>query len=1134
MYIIDDEKKESYIEVFFLDTNTTVLNRIAWALNTLPEYIWIDTDHKTRLSTDIRERVYIIDLWKACQQKDVGIYSLLSKYSDNFKVDDIITLWAYYHISDFNALKLDPNFNEAYPFVKDIYNPSRQLTELQKKKSTFHTAQNVLVQKFRFIKSIAPDPQIDVSNIITDKVVRQLSFDTDKNDLSSVFNDLKTTPTIPLITHNNYYKIYENYIPQASWLSSEDKIMCKYVISNDDVVSISIYLRNNKIIAEMQQIKEADTDEILKSLFTNIVNPEFTDNTIGGYFMTDYMIDNNLFGDIILSGDYFHEFICFNDNVRHAGKYGSRIMYFTLPYSSSKQALVATMTRKIITKENERYNRNTPYVSIKIIRATDNAVIDIFRLFFIRLLNFYKLNESNLAKSYASFGAIDSAVPVRKGPGRKPKEQLPEPYKKISFFKELVPTIFVSQNPEEIYSRRCQKKITLISEDEKTEYENKNMQVLTFPKEQDEHISVPQQYVCLDPTYPYPGLIKFNNVLGVAPCCFKVDQRGKPIFTKYYSNVESEKKQQNVYIKQSDKIIKLNDFGYFPSGRIVNHISELFERINVKVIRQGINYSVNSFLECILYALNIENYSQKNEQEQTILLTTYRNKFKQHIHLGLQEGIPLTHFDKMDTFIDPEYSIRIAEFIFNCNILLFYKTLKYPNGQIIVPQHKNGYCKFVRDDTKPSVFIFVHLGAETDLLTHPHCELIIPLTPEMEVQLKKNKQLENIKSYWVKKDIGYEFCWRIYDTLSTYYYKNKKIKDCPPNLPELFNIESQYIDSSGKVRRLKLKNGPIVDTSPLPPFNVPLLTNLDQPTRLNKSDIIRWMKDLKLNLPTEYTIHNNIYYMQGWYNSIFYLRFYTDQIPLNQISQYKSFFQQSKFARCVLNWTLYQFSKTITENTSLTEEYVRKFVQQFIQSGKNVAYSLTDSFKNCPKNVILDSPELNTIRENIIYQILLLSKRDKTKLLNYKNKTTLDSYYMSEYDFDIHEKEYIVYFTETTPVRLTKMVDFAYPVHTLHTHLPTHTTSTFFYKHPTITRNKIVLSQISKTAEDAFGKAVQWNDNGILESTQIREQIPYYLYCVSKSNTTELYQVHDGFVEDNLSIVAMSNQVFAPILQLDL
>jgi hypothetical protein len=1156
------------LDVFFLDTQQTIFNRITWIINTLPEYVYIPEQILDNIY-ESKEIVEPTDLWSIVLKKP-NLLQLIEQLENKFSPDTIIKLWGAYYPKELNLI-MDPVFNERYKdvlFEVKTINKEQFIRNLNKKRKQFKIDQNTILTNIRNFIKIKEYPFVvsDVSNLSI-----RITFKSSKHTLYSIFDNLHVSQKIPIIMYNNFYKILKHYTPPLNWNSSDEYIIGKVVIDplkNEYTDIIIKVLSDNTYFVELKTHETYDTDTILTQFLEYIPDLEIVEkeeSDVGSSFAFNTVVDNNVFADILLTTSYISQFVSINDNIKHVYSNESRDIYYANPYDSNI-SLRATMTRKVAHTDSV-FPINTIYINIKIARATDNRTIKNFKLFLSRVITLYLDNYTIVSDFYKLYEIkeVETEIPRKSRRGRKPSGRKTAVQKTL-FPKDKIPEIFVSKNPKENYTRKCQKKNQPIIIPE-NEVEDEKMPVMMFPKQSDSAISTPQYYICSDNVYKYPGLIQFNNALGVAPCCFKTDQRNKPIYKKYFlgEQIPEEKQQQNVYFTRTDKIVTRNNFGYFPkSGNIVNNIGVLFEKINIlkkEIIRQGIDKSPNSFLDCVLTALKyraIEGLSGV-EREQ-FLQNERRNLIKNGIAvLAMQEmyGESISNIEQYikDTteYLDPEKVIRLVEHTYNCNILLFTKTDTYPLGELILPRHINGYCRFIRDDTKPSIFVFCHQGSETDLLAYPHCELIIQLNSQDITTLKKDPdKIMYFASSW-KYENGlnpiYNYCWKIYDRLASYYYKQIPVFPIPNDLILLLNIRRQYIDDNGKVRLLELGYSGlniVVETSPLPPFNRPLLTS-NKPTAMPRNIILEFMRYHNLEYPEEYTVEDVSQYLEGRYLDVFSIKLYVEsdkQMFYPNISSiHTEYITNSKLSRYLTNWILYLFSTYINTNNiqDIDKNSISRFVNQYILVNENFKYDVNkvgDTFNVADASGILAGGRIvctsHELLKRMVYQLRLLIERDRENVSTFYKKKNMDTYYVSEYDFTTYNNEYIIYYDYTMPIKLPELLEEKTDSYALQTYPPNNNLP-YFFKHPLITDNTVVLAQNTRTSEQALSGAIRWQDNGYNDTENevtIRENIPYYLYVLAKNGNSNVFQVGRGDVYDNLSISVTSRTNYFPIMNL--
>jgi hypothetical protein len=701
---------------------------------------------------DSKEIIEPIDLWDMAIKSN-NLFNLLGQLENKFSPELIIKIWGVYHPNELNLIMV-PEFTEKYQdvlFEVKTLDKKQYIENLKTRRTNFKIKQNDILTNIRNIVKIKEYPSV-VSDIANSSI--RVSFKSSKTTLFGIFDNLHVSSKIPVIIYNNFYKILKHYTPPLNWDSSDEYIMGKVLIDSTKNEYTDIIIKkisDTTYFVELKSHESYDVNTIITDFIEYIPNVDIIDkqeSNVGSSFAFNTLVDNNVFADILLTTNYILQFISINDNIIHVPPRGNRDLYYVNPYDSNI-TLRAMMTRKVASADSI-FPINTIYTNIKILRATDNSVIDQFKSFLSRIITIYIDNYTIVSDFYKLYNIkeVEISKSRGRGRGRKPMKNK-STIRKTLFPKDRIPEIFISQNENENYSRKCQKKNQpLIIPEE--DVGDEKLQVMMFPKQSDSTISQSQYYVCKHTTYKYPGLINFNNSIGVAPCCFRTDQRNKPIYKRYFfdEEVKEEKVQQALYFTRTDKIVTFQNFGYFPkSGNIVNHIGELFDKINInkqEIVRQGVDKSPNSFLDCVLTALksNVIDGVDGADREQ-ILVNERRSLIDNgNAVIAMQEmyGESISNIENYinntTEYLEPEKVIRLVEHKYNCNILLFMKNKQYPLGELIVPRHINGYCRFVRDDSKPSIFVFCHQGSETDLLTYPHCELIIQLD-EKDVELLK-------------------------------------------------------------------------------------------------------------------------------------------------------------------------------------------------------------------------------------------------------------------------------------------------------------------------------------------------------------------------------------------------------------
>ncbi len=261
--------------------------------------------------------------------------------------------------------------------------------------------------------------------------------------------------------------------------------------------------------------------------------------------------------------------------------------------------------------------------------------------------------------------------------------------------------------------------------------------------------------VCPDDSAPYPG-VKENqlpnaNVYPYIPCCNETDQtiQGKKTnYNAYYRGAvveaKGEKRRMNII---TAKIL-------FPGG--MGEIPVPLERVLIRYSQEASNFKrfgvirdPNSFIHCILEALDYQDYTRLQDEEKVALALDVRRSLPTEIQLAVMKqelyDFSLEEIENQvlteELFFDPALYYRALEEYFNINIYTFTpgKRPKEATGEAVgkieIPRHKLFHARPIRLG-RPTILIFKHWGAEADALVYPQCELLIDYDKETRTQIK--------------------------------------------------------------------------------------------------------------------------------------------------------------------------------------------------------------------------------------------------------------------------------------------------------------------------------------------------------------------------------------------------------------
>lgn len=396
-----------------------------------------------------------------------------------------------------------------------------------------------------------------------------------------------------------------------------------------------------------------------------------------------------------------------------------------------------------------RLTHGLPYIRAKITQAESLDAANQFVKIFSRLMQYYKKEKGNIERLYSGFipeltqtSEREIRITVKQSTGKKGAGD-----SKIERLKEVAPDLFVHG-----YARKCQcvfQPIAIPPDEIQSWQDNTFMykdvlrkrQVMSFPPDNPKW-----NFVCPNDSAPFPG-VKMNkdlenkDIYPCVPCCFKDDQmdpasnsnynecfRGKP--KKPDQAVEGAKDTHKI---KTDKILDPGRYGYLPKN-----ITDLLMKYSDKAIdmvRMGVPHSVNSLLHCLSVALQDTIYSSLNYEQKevyvgnlrrTIVSQTLPNLIKQEMY-DFSDTEILDQLSDQTLFLDPNLFYRAIENAYNINLYVFQPPNRDDSnslGSFAMPRFKLFHARSPRPE-KRSVLIFRTLGAESDSLKYPQCELIV-------------------------------------------------------------------------------------------------------------------------------------------------------------------------------------------------------------------------------------------------------------------------------------------------------------------------------------------------------------------------------------------------------------------------
>ena len=260
---------------------------------------------------------------------------------------------------------------------------------------------------------------------------------------------------------------------------------------------------------------------------------------------------------------------------------------------------------------------------------------------------------------------------------------------------------------------------------------------------------------------------------------------------------------------------------------------------HVEMVRYGVIYSTNSLIHCICVAIDDPNY---------IALTTviarenYVTRIRQHILGTVLPGLMKQEmYDYADseilfllgdngTFLDPSLFYRAIEETFQINIYIFTdsstKQGVEEGVEMDIPRFNIFHSRPLRLE-RPTVVLMKTMGAESDVLEHAHCELIVDYDLENKQVMKLFGPAMTEVCHTTLQETIRTITWepqannQLDAQANIYYYIDHL------NLFQVPGV-SQYIDKNGKMRALTVQlpdRQMTIATIPSQPENLPVSTN---------------------------------------------------------------------------------------------------------------------------------------------------------------------------------------------------------------------------------------------------------------------------------------------------------------------
>jgi len=785
----------------------------------------------------------------------------------------------------------------------------------------------------------------------------------------------------------------EQYIEQFEEIFSQDlsNTLLFYANDLDQSISISKHANNSlHILLDIQPFEDiGDIRTIIEQVLGIPIEKEYkTISVAGTFYIKNTLFEKLIFQDFIMNDEIASYYFYINE-LEKATRFGENV---TLHYNNTSAILINSTNDTSPLPPILSYFRGN-YIKINITKTEGQSINHFQEILCIILHRFkslyteYQSLYTTLLPNLPTFPSLEYDISSTED---------------LTNFSIKYKNVFKRTG----YKTSCRPKSrvpTIISSTEARELNP--LRVIKYPKENDENIDIPSEYLtCKDPEYQFPGIVSLSGGSLFVPCCFNKNPRSSRAFLEYYSGETRPEPRGTDHLKSETQIIKT--FG--DVGRLPSIIHKFMIALNPTTIyfRSGTIDSPNSILYSLYEMTNRPRPTSNIRQE----LIDY---FGTNLSVCLQENMDRSITEIMNdlsndtTYLDPRRYIRLFEIFFNVNLILFYKSKKTEMIEIMTPNFQLFPIRYDFDVKKPFVFLYEHWGTSPDRYTKrsfPVCEIIFSSVPTKTFQFtftsQQSKHLTEI----------YRTIFNLYPLLQN-----------TPILPTKKEMESQSIDDNGKMRGLFIRI-PFINklcyfenTQPLPPIYIP---NEIQLTTLTSIYIPRLQE---INIPNM-TLSRLLQYESKKYAIFQYLGydwkieirapnssdFQRINLPLLvskpplSISPRHSFpnINKQQLSRILIDYTLYLYSKFsfpslnfnsfFQKHTIITPNYIYPKTFSEMINENPLIYNLEKEL------LILDSKET---KEKLSFQIQYYLTYEYDVLETFHTNTILPHFWKVPYDF---------------------------------------------------------------------------------------------------------------------------------------
>ena len=1107
MVIIISENYNKEFAIYDLDTNDSIINRIASELDTLPRFLYFPDFPDKVLNAPNTSEIIVEDLFSIIKHTE-DFEELFQNIKDKaiklgIKTEEIVKIYFNYNDSIQKMIKeIDPEYLDTIILskndeIKNITGDNIDITKIIegndktiyekyiKQNKKLATEKEEEFKKFEGKKGIEHEP-FELEERVFE--IRMIEKTIDQpSSILEIFNNIRVTDDVPFASCSDFYKIRVNHVPSLDWNNSTDNITLK-VSQRNIFTDITISIDELGLKADLSyNIKNTVSEDALIKKYTSVLQKDYTlsepkEKSIKGvFYFPNQRINKYIFIDMVLNNKEFSQYICIDEHI--IASRDSIYVYFNTKESGLVTAL---LTEQIVDKNNNDMKKdvfiaNSYCIRVKISKADNITSIKKFKDVLSKLFTIYNSEYNRVYNIYNKF-IPENELEMKHNLTKELNET-----RGVKFKDNLAPEIYAPN-----YTSFCGNPPTLIRDDEVEKYKEDNYQVLAFPKKDNKEGIKSSNYICEYPKYKYPG-VRVNTLSNAdkfeyLPCCYIKNQKMKVNYRRYYEGEDI----TNVLKKNiltSNKLVDNGQLGYLPQ-EIEKFFNIIDDDINSIYRRHGVNRSKNSFLECVLFSLDSNDKSDIENIRKTLATDELISACNQEMFDYTDEDI-IRKIENTDEYFDPKMFIHLLEIKYKCNIILFRRDENNPDGALIIPRHTKGYFKTI---TKFEKCIFIYENSNNDT---EQCELICKWnTDKKQDDLTRNFEYD---SFITKKALD------IFYNLNEFYMVREKISYINFTIPNS-TIISQTIDNNGKTRKINIQyKGKTITifTSPLQPYAVkklPYFENLS--SIISETDINQFLVEIDAKYITK--SNNKISCKIGDVNAFIYIN--KIGITSSYIVEYNKY---KKLSRYITQYFFWLYSKCGEDIDVLKREYI-KFDSNFEYGNVSNKFSMNEKGIMENNKLVLKSQE---VFDRLYYLLKIYTYQNPIGIRNYSSRILIDNYYIDISDFDTYDHQVIIHGEDS----LNKFIlsDEQNEIqYIIQDEIQFNITTPYLFKNILID-NTVYLAQNTQTIENAINIYKNWKTNKYNIMNNIDENdskiTGFVFYAYKNKNTIEKYYIRgDG------------------------